>query len=422
MIRPTLSVLVLSLALGAAGAQDERVVAYPERNALSPFRTPSDVYAPPDEAFRLLRIMQTLSASRDVAKSVDVDGRELVDDPRWREARAQLLRTSGLDAGYLAQIIRLNRNVADRETAFYASFHVANVDHVFELIAHIPGEPDRRIREQSLPRAIDFVRANLPRRFGDLPDARKQELREAMPKPGSPEAKQLRVLREPIDTDHLHQLDLMPFFQLLDLDDQLDQAQGLWFLKETFAVRADLARAWLEPALPRVKQLLIGDSARVREEAIGLLQVIGPKDLRQPPADRDELTAWADEAAKTLFPPIRNLNDTIVQLFPSPERTAIAAAGVAALETGAVADAFAGARKDGTRYRGVRIVTVPKALEPLALPPEAIVTSVNGVNVTDAPMLLETVRTQLDTLRHPRRLFVEYVLRGEQRAIEYRIM
>jgi hypothetical protein len=419
-----------------APAQEPKAIAYPHKDALSPFRTPTDAYAPPDEVYRQLRIMQTYADAPGAAKSFDKDGREVIDDPRWREARTKAL-AAGVQAGYLASIMRLNRNADDRATAFYGAFLVPDVDHVFELIAHIPGEPARRTRERAMPRAIEFLRANLKRRFGDLDKEQQDAIAKALPQLGSPAAKAAGIVRAPLETDYLHKLTLAPFFQMLDLDEPIDQAQGLWFLKEVFAMRHDLALLWLEPALPRLDQLLRSPSAQVREQTIGLLQAIGPKNLREPPASADELAAWAYEASKELFPPIRNLNDAIVQLHPSPERDAIETAGVQALAAGAIGDTAAGERKDGSRYRGFRVLAVPDELKVLAIPATAVVTSVNGVAVTDAKTLLATVQKQLQIQLEqqqkrakgatpspplPRTLFVEYVLHGESRAVEYRVM
>ncbi len=421
-VRPAIPALLLASLLAPAQAQEQKVIAYPVRDALSPFRNPTDVYAPPDEVFRLLRVMQALADARGAPKQPDADGRESLDDPRWRAARDDLHRQN-LDAGYLAQIIRVNKNAADRATAFYGMFYLANVDHVFELIAHIPGEPVRATREAALPRAIEFLRKNLRRKFGDLTKEQQDELVRALPEPGSPVARAGGLNRRPVPGDHLHALTLVPFFQLLDLDDPLDQAQGAWFLKETFALRGDLALRWLEPALPRLRQLLGSKSSQVRDQVISLFRTIGPEKLREPPVDDARaLVDWADEASKALFPPIRNLNDAIVQLHASPERDALAAAGVAALENSSIGDPFTGQRADGTWLRGFRVARVPDELKPLAIPAEAIITHVNGIAVGDAASLLTTVRRQLDTRSWPRTLVVDYVLKDASRAIEYRVL
>jgi len=410
------------LLTGLASPQEQKVIAYANRDILSPFRTPTDTCAPPDELFRLLRNMEAIATAPNAATSFDKNGREVVDDKNWRAAKAQVDRI-GIDASNLAQIMRLHKNAGDRATAFYAMFFVDNPDYVVNLIAHIPGEPERKARQAAMPRAVEYLRANLGRRFGDLTPDQKAELEKALPRIGSPEAKAKGVVRAPRDEDHLHDILLVPFFQLLDLDDALDQAQGLWFLSQVFAIRPDLALVWAEPALGRVRQLLLSDSQPVQEQAIAFFKAIGPAKLRPPPTDDPHaLQLWAEEAGKTLFPPIRNLNDTIVQLQPSPERDAIAAAAVKALETSAIGDPFSGQGKDGKYYRGFRVITVPEELKPLAIPAEAVITTVNGVGVSDAATLLKTVSDQLRKLGHPRRLFVEYVRGGVQHAVEYRVM
>ncbi len=414
------AVLGLAAAFPAQQPQ-EKAIAYPKKDALSPFRTPTDVYAPPDEVFRLLRVMQSIADAPNAPISYGKDGREVVADERWQGARAELIQ-KGIDAGYLAQIMRLNRNVSDRATSFYGAFHVANIDHVFELIAHIPGEPERRTRQAAMPRAIEFLRANLNRRFGDLPKDNKDQLLKEMPQPGSPAALAAGITRLPGDDDWLHKITLMPFCQMLDLDEAIDQAQALWFLKEAVAIRSDLAQLWLEPALPRLRQLLVAKDARVREQAVGLFQAIGPKDLAPPPATDAELLAWSELAAKTLFPPIRNVNDAIVQMLPSAERTAIGNTLRQALKAGSLGDPTQGERKDGQRYRGFRLHALPNELKALALPTGAVITAVNGVAVADAAALLATIEAQLQAQKKQARLFVDYVLQGEARAIEYRLL
>lgn len=422
-VRTLATLLLFAGAAAAQGGQQPKFVAYPERDALSPFREPSDVYAPPDEAFRLLRVMQSIAGTPATPKRFDIDGREVVDDARWQQARAALMKLqTSLDAGYLAHILRMNKNPLDRETAFYAAFHVARADDVFELIAHIPGEPSRTLRERAFPRAIAFVRANAGRRFGDLAPEKQDELKASLPEPGSPAARAAGIVRGPAADDHLHRLRLVPFLQMLDLPDAIDQAQALWFVKEAVAVRPDLARIWLEPSLPRVEELLAAPSSQVREQAIGLFQAIGPKDLPAPPSEPEALLAWAGEASKTLFPPIRNVNDAIVALYPSRERDALAQAARTVLQEASVVDPWVGVDKAGAPARGVRVVTVPAALKPLAIPTGAVITSVNGVGVRDAASLLATLTQLLEAGRPPRKLVVELLVGGELRAIEYRVL
>ena len=164
--------LLLSAVVAAAGAplvtaQQRLDCGYPERDVLSPFRNPTDITAPPDELFRNLRIMRNIAAQEPQRASLDKKGRQVVDNDAWRQAYARV-QELGLDAGMLAQMMRLHRNADQRAVAFFAGFYCDNIGYVMELISHIPGEPVRAIREQALPMAVAFLRAHLGRTFGDL--------------------------------------------------------------------------------------------------------------------------------------------------------------------------------------------------------------------------------------------------------------
>jgi hypothetical protein len=159
----------------------------------------------------------------------------------------------------------------------------------------------------------------------------------------------------------------------------------------------------------------------VRDQATAIFQLIAAKDAAPPPQEIEALVAWAKEAGKNLFPPIRNINDAIVQLYPSDERDTIAKAGIKALENSSIGDFLRGQRKDGSWYSGFRVGRVPDALVQLAIPKGSVITSVNGAPVGSAQELLAIIIKQ-SKAKKPRRLMVEYVLKGQSHAIEYRIM
>jgi hypothetical protein len=420
-VAPLTALLAAVAEANPAVAQEPKAIAYPDRDMLSPFRNPTDAYAPPDELFAALRTMRALAADGRLPKSFDDKGREVVDDERWREA-LRTVRRLGIDAGYLAQIVRVNRNANDRAVAFYAMFWVENPDHTINLIEHIPGEPVHSIREVSLPRAVEFLKRHLGRRFGDLAKEEQDAVRKATPEPGSPVARSRGITRLPEAEDRLHTLSLVPFLQLLDVDTAIDRAQALWFLAEVGGLRPDLLEQWLEPSLPRIRQLLADDDERVRAQAIELTRTIGPRDLPAPPTEPKQLQEWAERAAKHMFPPIRNLNDTLIELLPSAERDALATAGEQALANGSIGDPINRRLEDGTWLRGCRIVSVPEALRPLAIPAGAVITKVNGAEVADAKSLLKVVREALEQQRHPRQLLVEYSHKDKAHAVEYRIL
>lgn len=425
-----LPALAALLACATPAQEPKAPPAYPQRDILSPFRNPEEICAPPDALFAQLRRMRNVANDPNVIRTFDEHGREVIEDEQWRTARAEVERL-GIDAGYLAQIVRTSRNADERDLAFLGAFYCVSVDAIFNLISHIPGEPVRKTREQAMPRAIAFVRTWIGRRFGDLTPEQQKEVLERLPKPGSPAAKAAKITRGPEAGDALHHLNLKPFFQLLDLDVAADQAQGLWFLKECFLARIDLAEQWLEPALPRVRQLLLSDNVDVRTQAIGLLAAIAPRDLATPAPDAGNATliAFADAAERRLFPPIRHLGAGLVLLFPSPERQAIAEAGRRALEGGTLGSATSGRLRDGGTYRGFAVRTVPRDLADLRMPDGAVITAVNGTPVRDAEQLLELLEDMFvvgsgaaQRTVSRRSLLVEFVLDGEPRAIEYRVM
>ncbi|MGE3173730.1 MAG: hypothetical protein AB7O97_13985 [Planctomycetota bacterium] len=428
--------LVAALAAATLSAQDPHAaIAYPERDVLSPFRAPAEIVAPePEIVFTALRAMRRIAETPGASVSFDADGREVVDDPEWQRLHREVQRI-GLDAGVLAGLMRKNRDGDLRDLAFYAAFHCTNIDYVCNLIGHIPGEPMRATREKAYPRAIEFLRAHLGRTFGSLSKEQQDAVTASMPEPGSPAAQAKGITRMPRAEDLLFGVNLKPFFQLLDLEEPADQAQALWFLAQCFEIRRDLAEAWLEPALPRVRQLLLGDHAEVRAQALLLLGTIAPADAAVPAADadREALEAFADAATRATFPPIRRISDGVLLLLPSADRDAIAAAGRAALTAGGIGEATFGKTPKGQPYRGLRIERMPAELEVLGIPLEAIVTAVNGVPINDAGSLLRAIEAQFryrdrsedrQGVMRPlfrRDLLVELLIDGETRLFEYRI-
>jgi hypothetical protein len=433
-----LVLLPVAIAIGFAGlpAQDPKAApAYPDRDILTPFRDPQQIVAPPDAMFAALRTMRQIAESPAAVRAFDEDGREVVDDDAWRRARAEAER-QGLDAGVLAGLMRNNRNPDQRDLAFYGAFYCANIDYVFNLISHIPGEPVRKTREKAYPRAIAFLRAHLASTFGSLSKEQQEQIVAQMPEPGSPAANAKGIKRLPQAGDTLFTLNLKPFFQLLDLDEAADQAQGLWFLKEAFAVRKDLAEQWLEPALPRVQQLLHSEHDEVREQAIGLLATIAAPDLDVPAADADarDLDDFAEQAGRAMFPPIRRVAEGLWLLLPGADRDRIVKAGREALDSGHAGETASAKSADGQRHFGFRIDRVPEDLAVLGIPNGAIVTAVNGVPVNDGKSLAAVIAAQFfvrertddqNLAMRPisrRTLIVELLVGGQTKVFEYRVL
>ena len=398
----------------ASLAQEARVNSgYPTRDVLSPFRDPAEIAAPPDALFAQLRIMRQIADDPAAIRTLDADGRESIDNDDWQKAYAE---------------------ADERALAFSGAFYCANDDYVYTLIGHGPGEPVRRTRELAYPRAIAFLQANIGRRFGDLPKEQQDTIVANMPKVGSPAAKASGITREPRGDDLMHGINLVPFFQLLDLDDSMDQAQGLWFLKECFGVRRDLALLWLEPALPRIRQLLRLGTDSVRREALGLFAAIADKEQKLPVptlADVDAVEQFAEVAGKSMFPPVRRLAEGRVLLMPGEERDALVKAGEQALTGEAIGAAAHGKNSSGIPWRGFRVDRVPEALLPLCVPEGAVITAVNGVPINDGKSLLAAIDANLWFLdrsekkegvrkrRPTAMLVVEMQIGDETKAIDY---
>lgn len=415
--------LALCTTLLALPAQDKQLGAYPKRDELTPFRACNGIVAAPDAVFQQLRILREQAERSGAVTGFDANGITTVDHPVWRQA-VEELRKQVIDAGWLARILRESRNADERDLAFFGMFFCAEPGNVCNLIAHIPGEPERATRQKAYPRAIAYLRANVGRRFGDLGDEQRKALLDSMPAPGSPAAKAMGITRAPVESDHLYVVNLTPFFQMLDLGEPIDQAQALWFLKEVFLVRPDLAKGWLEPALPRVTAILRGSDARARTEARGLMAALAPATIKQPAADAPgaEWDTWLTSVTKALFPPIRKLSEALYAFFPSEERTALAARVAEALAGDTLGDAASGKTEDGKAYWGFRLARVPKELEGLGLPAGAVVTALNGRPIRTGKDLLTTGTNLLNAGRGQRSLFVEFVHEGKQKAVEYRVM
>lgn len=415
--------LALCTTLLALPAQDKQLGAYPKRDELTPFRACNGIVAAPDAVFQQLRILREQAERSGAVTGFDANGITTIDHPVWRQA-VEELRKQVIDAGWLARILRESRNADERDLAFFGMFFCAEPGNVCNLIAHIPGEPERATRQKAYPRAIAYLRANVGRRFGDLGDEQRKALLDSMPAPGSPAAKAMGITRAPVESDHLYVVNLTPFFQMLDLGEPIDQAQALWFLKEVFLVRPDLAKGWLEPALPRVTAILRGSDARARTEARGLMAALAPATIKQPAADAPgaEWDTWLTSVTKALFPPIRKLSEALYAFFPSEERTALAARVAEALAGDTLGDAASGKTEDGKAYWGFRLARVPKELEGLGLPAGAVVTALNGRPIRTGKDLLTTGTNLLNAGRGQRSLFVEFVHEGKQKAVEYRVM
>lgn len=372
---------------------------------LRPFRRPHQQVKVPAELFTQLRKMLEIADSPGAVLRYDENGREVCDDPAWRQAyeRARpLLKNMG---GYLGIILRDSGNPEHRRLAAYGAFYLENIEHVFQLLAFLPGEPERRTREEGYRRAIAFLSVHLPRNR----EAAKGD------EAGAPPAGR----RPPHPGEPRYHLNTFPFLCLLELDDPRDQAQGLWFLAEVMRIRPDLAPSILEEARPHLEDLVFSEHDDVRRQAERFVRAADPRH-RPAPIDtsRERREAWLQAVLDTVLPPIRKISDGLVEIHFGDKLDRLVAVGRAALEADALGGPEQGRLRSGLGYRGFRIARLPRPLDELGLPLEAVITAINGQPVATAAEILDAVRLWT---RHRRALLVEFVHRGRQRAVEFRL-
>lgn len=377
-----------------------------------PFRAPAQNVQPPEQLWAHLQPMWRLSrqASPDL-RSFDALGIEVLADPAWQRHR-DALTGKPIDDGYLSAIIRASRHAPDRAIAFYGAFLVGDPAQVFRLIEHIPGEPERAIREEAYQRAVAYLRVHLPAKVpGDLDEWRKTQVGpggEAPPKPGA----------------FAYSLDPMPFVALLDVADWRDQEQALWFLQRLAELRPELGGLALQIGQQRLRELVATGNPRATKAARDFVALLDPqaegRELPDADADAGAWQEWFDAVVHDLFPPLRRISDGLYDLYPSADLDEVVEVGRRALQAGKlVTPNTTGATTSKAPYRGLRIDGLPAPLDELGLEVGVVVTAVNGAPVATAEDLLALLERHLP---HQRQLFVEYVsTKGEPRAIRYRL-
>jgi len=408
---------------GPLGAQNNNS-AQQKSDILTPFRNPTQDYAPPDAVYEALRTMQAVAEgpARDSVRT-DQDGREVCDHPEWKAAFQRLEAAKGPSyENYLAQIMRRSRSVEDRATAFYGAFFGDHPEHVINLISHIPGEPFRPTREKALARAIPYLRVHLTRRFGDLSETEQAELMAGRPQVGSPAAKSMGITSDPTAESFLYALNLKPFAELLLVEDPLDRAQGWWFFKELVQLRRGDVDSWMRPMVLRMRRAAVSDNKVERNEVFGLLAAIDPQRRSPPPIDAegDALTDWINDVIESVFPPIRTVSEGLVEIYPGRQREELIAVGRDVLRRGGLGEFKADRFENGDWYRGIQINALLPPLEKLGLPVGAVLCSLNGQPITGEKQLLDAVTKQLTAGAVS--LIVEYARGGEMRAVEFRVL
>ena len=366
---------------------------------LLPFRSPNKPVDVPEELFHDLQILQNvLDDPEGYTVGVDEEGRPTCDHPTWVRTHAELQKKLFNMATVFGIVLRDCQSPNQRRLAALGAFFSLEIEHVFELIEFLPGEPERSIREEALPRAIDFLAVHLPKN-------RTPENDDAADRPPLP----------------LYDLELGPFLGLLEVDDPRDQVQGLWFLTRLVEIRPSAGPILFDYGRWPLRRLLVAPQKIVRSHARDLLAVIDPQRRPPPPFDAgpDEQLAWLDAVVYELFPPVREISDGLIEIYPGADRDAIVEVGTEVLRTQAIGEPYQGRLRAGLYYRGFRVARLPEPLDKLRIPVGAVITSVNGTPVATGAEILAIAGTALKTKT---RLFVEFVDGKQQRVIEYRLV
>lgn len=368
-----------------------------------PYRSPETKIAPPDGLFEVLRRLQSVYNGTPESGQLSINGRDSVESEEWSRTMADLERVE-LQPPYLSLIIRDSNIPNDRRTAFFGAFLVELDDTVRAFIEHIPGEPARSIREEAYLRAVRWMAHH------DRPGYVRsgEEITEAE---ASLHAMQRR-----------ERIDLTPFFAVLDLEEEIDRAQGLWFLAQVSRIHPYYAEKTIEGAYHRLVEMADDPSEGVQTQLRELAVLIDPDEERREAGLAEDADVRERLAAirYDLFPPIRQLSAGVFELYPHADRDEILEVGQRWLEGGGFEENVSGRDERGVVYYGLRLPALPEPLDRLGIPSGVILVAISG-NVVRRPA---QVAELLENYARPGgAFFLEYVdSRGKRRAVQYRVM
>jgi hypothetical protein len=368
---------------------------------LDPFRKPDQQTLLPADLVKELTTMANLADMGRHPLGFADDGREVCDHPAWRAAReriaAKLAERNTATLFHL--VLRDSFSEMHRKLAAYGMFHLANPADVLHVMALLPADPSRELREKSFERAVGFLRVHLKENA---------EPTEAERNAGAPPRSRYQFIA-------------YPFLKLLEVGDDRDRAKTLWVLREVALVRPDFAPTLLEAALPRLHDLALSSDAAVRSAAHDFVHACDPRHRPAPlpGTEAGNVRIWLDAVLNDAFPPIRAVAEGRTDLHPSEELDRLVEVGKRELRADAIGEAFQGKLTDGRYYRGFRFTRQPEPLDKLRLPIGAIVLNVNGSPVATAAEVLDVVERWVKVRRT---LMVEYLDdRGRNRVMEYRL-
>lgn len=408
---------VLALLLPAlAQAQNPQVSVVPMRQGfeyLRPFRTPNKNLQPPLELFDELRQCLAIASNPGTYKlSIDEQGREICDSPAWRDARRRAEIKAARMGGYLAVVCQESGSAEDRRLGFYGAYFIDSIQDAVAITSLIPSEPVAKVREEAMARAVVFLKVQMAKKRGG----------EAGPRPATPvdysEGRAIggRVFEDP--DAPLYDFDVTPWCALAETGDVRAKSQALWFLKELTGARKELGKLGLAFMQPFVRSLITHEHEEVRKQARALVAAADPKERAEPKADADSaaVTGWVDAVLYDLFPPVRQISSGLIELYPSGDLDQIVATGKDLLARDGLGKTTSGTA-GGIYYRGFLVQRLPKPLDLLRIPVDAVIVRVNGAPVVDSKELLDVLVQQVAAKKA---LVVEFIHQDQTKAIEYR--
>ncbi len=382
---------------------------------LRPFRAPNKNLQPPLEFYDELRKLDAIARNPNGARVwFDDDGREACDHPAWKEGRTRALIKGTQMGGYLAVVGQESESVGDRRLAHYGSYFVDSVQDTIAIMSLIPGEPVATIREEAMPRALAFLRVHLVKNRGG-----EGGVRDATPTDHAEgRAVGNKVYENP--DEPIYDFDVRPWCALVEAGDTSARAQALWFLREVIGFRKEVGPVTLALTQTFLGPLVMHENQELRKQARAYVHVVDPERRALPKEDAaaEDVQRWLAQVIYTVFPPIRRVSSGLYDLHQSADLDRIAATGADLLARDALGSVASGT-VGGVYYRGYRLQRIPKPLDQLGIPVDAVITHVNGLPITDSKSLLDAVKLVLESRKA---LMVEFVADRQTKAIEYRVL
>ncbi len=281
------------------------------------------------------------------------------------------------------------------------------------------------MRHQSLAHALPWLRKNVATRLRDLTEnEQKAVVRAAVgtAEPGSPAALAAGT-RTPRPDEFLWQMNLKPWFELIELKEPRNQADALWLLTNLIDVRPSTGREILDALHLRLLQLLHSKDAQVRDLAYELAITLAVREPSvQPPEDRNDIAAvntWFSELLDAVFPAIESVHEGFFVLRTGEELDTMMAQARELFRGESLGKPASETSPDGQRLWGFRLERTPAPMDQLGFVPGVLILSIQGTPVRDHESILKTLES---VAKVRATILVEWSDAGVIKVHEYRVV